>query len=320
MKNLLKKIYFKTLFIRQIEAEIAKEYSKQEMRCPIHLSIGQELQAVLIANFLKKKDIFFSNHRSHAHYLAKDGSVQAMISELYGKKNGCLSGKGGSMHLIDLKKNFYGSYPIVGSSIGLATGVAFSQMRNNSKNITVSFFGDGATEEGILHESFNISKKFKLPIFYVCENNYYSIYTNLKERQSSDNLTRFAKSHNIKFFRVKSYEITKLLNCIKSAISYVRKSNPFFLQIDTFRELEHCGPNNDDHLNYRNKKNLAFWRSHDPLTTLRNILLKKNIIDQNLENRATQSNKIKIFKIFELAKKSNFDNPNNFNRHLYAKK
>lgn len=320
MKNLLKKIYFKTLFIRQIETEIAKEYSKQEMRCPIHLSIGQELQAVIVASFLKKKDIFFSNHRSHAHYLAKNGSAEAMIAEFYGKKNGCLSGKGGSMHLIDIKKKFYGSYPIVGSSVGLATGVAFSQMRNNSKDMTVSFFGDGATEEGIMHESLNMSKKFKLPILYVCENNYFSIYTHIKERQSSDNLTRFAKSHNIKFFRVKSYEIMKLLNFTKNAISHVRKSNPCFLQIDTYRQLEHCGPNNDDHLNYRSKKDIAFWRSHDSLTILKNLLLKKNIINENEEKRTIQSNKIKIYKIFELAKRSNFDNPNNFNRNLYAKK
>ena len=133
----------KMKLIRFVEEGIAMRYHAGQMRCPTHLSIGQEAAAVGVAAALSDKDLALSTHRAHAHYLAKGGDVNAMLAEIYGKAAGCCGGKGGSMHLIDIKKNFYGSYPIVGSSIGLATGVAFSQMRNNSKDMTVSFFGDG---------------------------------------------------------------------------------------------------------------------------------------------------------------------------------
>ena len=167
--KLLKNIFLKSLFIRKIEEQISKKYSEQEMRCPIHLSIGQELQAVTICNVLTKQDIVFSNHRSHAHYLSKDCSPEKMICELYGKKNGCLNGRGGSMHLQDISKNFFGSLPIVGSGLALATGTAFAQKRNKKNSISAVFLGDGTMEEGIVHETMNFSSIFKIPLLFICE-------------------------------------------------------------------------------------------------------------------------------------------------------
>jgi pyruvate dehydrogenase E1 component alpha subunit len=140
-KNLLKNIFLKSLFIRRIEEQIAKKYSEQEMRCPVHLSIGQELQAVTICSVLTKQDIVFSNHRSHAHYLSKGCSPQKMICELYGKRNGCLNGRGGSMHLVDTLCGFLGSSAIVGNSIPVGVGAAFAHKLNQNSNVTFIFLG-----------------------------------------------------------------------------------------------------------------------------------------------------------------------------------
>lgn len=318
--KLLKNIFLKSLFIRKIEEQISKKYSEQEMRCPIHLSIGQELQAVTICNVLTKQDIVFSNHRSHAHYLSKDCSPEKMICELYGKKNGCLNGRGGSMHLQDISKNFFGSLPIVGSGLALATGTAFAQKRNKKNSISAVFLGDGTMEEGIVHETMNFSSIFKIPLLFICENNFYSIFTHLKDRQPNNDMTRFAKAHNIKSANVNSFEIFKLINISREAVQYVRKNKkPFFLQINTYRFLEHCGPNNDDSFNYRPKKEINFWKERDPLILLENIILKNKILTFNNLKKIEYDFNLKINKIFTFAKNSEFPNPNDAGINVYAK-
>ena len=319
-KNLLKNIFLKSLFIRRIEEQIAKKYSEQEMRCPVHLSIGQELQAVTICSVLTKQDIIFSNHRSHAHYLSKGCSPEKMICELYGKKNGCLNGRGGSMHLQDISKNFFGSLPIVGSGLALAAGTAFAQKRNKKNSISAVFLGDGTMEEGIVHETMNFSSIFKIPLLFICENNFYSIFTHLKDRQPNSDMTRFAKAHNIKSANVNSFEISKLINISREAVQYVRKNKkPFFLQINTYRFLEHCGPNNDDYINYRPKKEINFWKEKDPLILLNNIILKNKILTLNNLKKIEHDYNLKINKIFTFAKNSEFPIPNEAGINVYAK-
>jgi pyruvate dehydrogenase E1 component alpha subunit len=319
-KKLLKNIFLKSLFIRKIEREISIKYSEQQMRCPIHLSIGQELQAVVISQALSKNDIVFSNHRSHAHYLSKGCSPQKMICELYGKKNGCLNGRGGSMHLQDISKNFFGSLPIVGSALGLATGTAFSQKRNKKDNISVVFLGDGTMEEGIVHESMNFSSIFKIPLLFVCENNFYSIFTHLKDRQPNSDMTRFAKAHEIKNANVNAFEISKLINTSRNAIKYVRENKkPFFLQINTYRFLEHCGPGEDDYLNYRPKNEINFWKKRDPLILLKNIIYKNNTLLLNSLKKIEHNYDLKIKEIFRIAKNSEFPNPDDAEVNVYAK-
>src|SRR3989338_9607744 len=181
--KILLSLYRKLLLIRQTEEKIAEKYQEREMRCPVHLSIGQEAVAVGVCDNLKKEDIVYSNHRCHAHYLAKGGNLNRMIAEIYGKETGCAKGRGGSMHLIDLAAGFGGATPIVGNSVPIAVGAAFSNKLKGDKNIAVVFLGDGSTEEGVFHESLNFAILKKLPVLFVCENNLFSVYTNLSERQ-----------------------------------------------------------------------------------------------------------------------------------------
>ena len=172
------------LRIRTIEESIAERYHLEEMKCPMHLSIGQEGPAAAIAMSLNPEDKMLSTHRSHAHYLAKGGSLNRMIAEMFGKTTGCSGGMGGSMHLIDKSCGFEGATAIVGNTIPIATGVAFAQKLSKSNFITVVCLGEGATEEGVFSESLNLAALKKLPIIFLVENNNFSVYTPLSERQS----------------------------------------------------------------------------------------------------------------------------------------
>lgn len=310
------KIYEKLVFIRLIEEEIAYKYSEEKMRCPIHLSIGQESSALGVCSVLSKKDIVFGSHRSHAHYLAKGGDPQKMISELYGKIDGCVNGFGGSMHLQDDNVNFLASIPIVGSGIGLATGTSFKQKKDNKKNITCVFFGDGACEEGILHESLNFSSLYELPIIYVCENNIYSINSSINERQISDDFCRFAKAHNINSLRINGNDLDNIIHQTKKIYSYIKKtSKPFFLQLDTYRFREHCGPNFDER-SKTNKKEFNKWLRLDPINIYYNFLKKKKLINDDLNYflKNKISNKIKIY--FDQAEAQRLPNINDINIDL----
>ena len=171
------------LRIRLIEEEIAARYAEQEMRCPVHLSTGQEAVAVGVCAALRPDDKVVSTHRCHAHYLAKGGDLKAMLAEMHGRAAGCCGGRGGSMHLFDDDAGVLLSLPIVGSCLPIANGVALSMIQRGLDAVSVAFFGDGATEEGVFHETLNFAAVHRLPALFVLENNLYSCYTGLNDRQ-----------------------------------------------------------------------------------------------------------------------------------------
>ena len=194
-----KKLYYEMVRIRTVEKKIAELYHEQEIRCPVHLSIGQEAIAVGVCQNLNREDKIVTAHRSHAHYLAKGGSLKKMISELYGKYSGCAKGLGGSMHLVDFSAGVYAAVPIVGSTIPIGVGIAWANKLKRNKNIVVAFFGDGATEEGVFFESLDFAALHDLPIIFVCENNEYSVYSHISKRQSKKrSITKIANSLGIK--------------------------------------------------------------------------------------------------------------------------
>ena len=175
---------YRNLFrIRSVEEEIAKRYNESKMRCPVHLSIGQEGVSAAFSQLVTKKDFAVSSHRGHAHYLGKGGNLNKMIAEIYGKKTGCSKGRGGSMHLIDLDVNFMGTSAIVGNSIPIGVGLGLSAKLKNTNQISFIFFGEGAIEEGVFYESINFATLKKLPVIFICENNLYSVYSPLSVRQ-----------------------------------------------------------------------------------------------------------------------------------------
>lgn len=321
-KKLKTKLLFEMIRMREIEYKIQREYSKEQMRCPIHLSVGQEAIPVGISNNLKKSDKILSAHRSHFHYLAKGGSLKSMIAELYGKESGCAMGLGGSMHLIDIKSNVVAAVPIVGSTMPIGVGVAWSQKLNgNNKDITVIYFGDGATEEGVFHESLDFASLFNLNILFVCENNFYSVYSNISKRQNKNrSIIKIAKAHGINSTKIDGNNCEEIYKKSKSIINQIRTKNiPHLIELDTFRHLEHCGPNEDDYLNYRDAKEIKIWTKKDPIKNYQKKLLNEKIIsNQDLENILKKIHK-EINQAFTFAKNSPYPNKKSLlYKYIYA--
>jgi pyruvate dehydrogenase E1 component alpha subunit len=316
MKYILN-LYHYTYLTRAVDLTIKKEYHNQLIRCPVHLSIGQEGVASGVSLALNKKDMVMSNHRSHSHYLAKGGSIEKFVYELYGKKGGSSNGKGGSMHLIDLNKNFYGSTPIVGSTIPIATGLAFSnKIKNHNDKIVVVYFGDGAFETGNFHECLNFASLRNLRILFVCENNFYSVYSSLKVRQNKKlKIFKTANNYNINSLRMDGHKPDLIYQKIQSLRSkIIKNSRPYLIEFLTYRDIEHCGVNNDDDLNYRSKKEINIWRTKCPILYLRKKYKKYNKNFDLIENLIQK----KINKIFKKAMKKPYPDKNMLSKNIYA--
>lgn len=270
------KLYFHALRIRRVEEAIAKRYADQKMRCPVHLSIGQEAAAVAMAQALRPTDLMVSTHRGHAHYLAKGGSLKAMLSELHGKLTGCAKGQGGSMHLVDESVGFVGSTSIVGGTIPVGVGTAFASWLKGEKRVSVVCIGDAAVEEGVFHESANIASVHKLPVIFACENNGFSCYTNLRERQPTRPVSDVAIAHGMKKYNFDGNELYSLHESLTPIADAVRDgAGPVFVEMKTFRMIEHCGPNNDDHLGYREPSDIEHWKQNDAISKAKQSLVQK---------------------------------------------
>jgi pyruvate dehydrogenase E1 component alpha subunit len=233
----------------------------------MHLCIGQEAIAVGVCEPLLLQDKVFSNHRAHGHYLAKGGNLNAMVAELYGRVTGCCGGRGGSMHLIDLDVGFMGATPIVGGTIPLAVGSAWASKLQQSDQVTVVFFGDGCFEEGVVHESMNFAALHKLPIVFVCENNKFSVYTRLEERQPGRAIHQVAKAHGLAAYHGDGNDVEEVVDLAGRAIADARAGKgPQFLEFSTYRWREHCGPNYDHELEYRSKDEIDLGVESCPVT------------------------------------------------------
>lgn len=274
----LKRLYKEMLRIRLVEECIAQKYGEQEMRCPVHLSIGQEAVAVGVCANLKRTDNVLSSHRAHAHFLAKGGNLYKMLAEIYGRQDGCCRGRSGSMYLIDKEVNFLGSIPIVASSIPVATGVAWTQNLRRTRNATVVFFGEAALEEGVTHEAINFAALKKIPILYICENNFYSVYTHINDRQPPRSIAGLIKGHGITTFTGDGNDAVNVYEMTKKALKIINAGRgPVFLEFVTYRWREHCGPRFDNHLGYRTEKEFQKWKKKDPIAGLQKYLLKHRI-------------------------------------------
>tara|TARA_B100000686_G_scaffold354338_1_gene464032 strand:- start:2402 stop:3373 length:972 start_codon:yes stop_codon:yes gene_type:complete len=318
-KNKIKLLY-DMIKIREVENTIARKYSEGKMRCPVHLSIGQEAIAVGVCNNLKKTDQILSAHRSHAHYLAKGGNLNSMISELHGKVTGCAKGKGGSMHLIDQSVGMLAAVPIVGSTLPISVGVAWSHKIKKRNNLVVVFFGDGATEEGVFQESLDFASLHQLRILFICENNYYSVYSNIKKRQNPKRkITKIAQSLGISAKYSFGNNILKVFEESKKAINYINKfKRPFLLEFSTYRTVEHCGPFDDDHLGYRNVNEINYWKKNCPINTYTKDLIKHKIISKEKIKNFENNFQKKIESSFNYAKKSKFPSKKFLKKNIYA--
>ena len=253
--------------IRHVEESIAARYGEQEMRCPTHLSTGQEAVATAVSLHLRSTDLAVSGHRAHAHYLAKGGDLKAMLAEIYGKEWGCARGKGGSMHLIDESVGFMGSTAIVGGTVPVGVGLGLSLKLAGGDALSCVYMGDAVAETGVLFESANFAVLKQLPILFVCENNRYSVYSSLSVRQPNDRrIHAMMASVGMSVWHGDGNDVAAAHEIFGEAVAHVRTgAGPAFVEMDTYRWREHCGPNIDDELSYRPEKEIAFWRDREPI-------------------------------------------------------
>ena len=307
------------LRIRRVEEAIADRYSEQEMRCPVHLCIGQEAIAVGVCDALSNDDVMFGNHRAHGHYLAKGGSLNAMIAELYGRATGCCGGRGGSMHLIDLDVGFLGATPIVGGTVPLAVGAAWAASLKKEKRVSVIFLGDGCFEEGVVHESMNFAALHKLPVVFVCENNRFSVYTRLNERQPDRPIYKVAEAHGISSYTGNGNDIEEILALSRKAVDLARNGEgPQFLEFHVYRWREHCGPDFDDHLNYRTAQEINDGKEDCPIARYVDFLEQNGGLNRHELDRLELEIQGEIAAAFDFALSSSKPGTLEAQRKVYA--
>lgn len=265
----------KMVRIRLVEEEIAAMAISGTVKCPVHLAIGQEAVAVGVAANLRKTDRAFGNHRSHSHYLAMGGSERKLFAEVLGKYTGCSRGFGGSMHLYAQEVGFYGSVPIVAGTIPLAVGAAIAAKFDGKGDIGIAFFGDGACEEGVVHECLNMSASMQLPMVFVVENNLFSSHLDINLRQPSDKIARFAEAARIAHCTIDGNDIGVVIKESGKLIEKARANNsPALIEAITYRWRGHVGPSEDIDVGIRRSPNeVIAWKNRDPVERLLQSLI-----------------------------------------------
>jgi TPP-dependent pyruvate/acetoin dehydrogenase alpha subunit len=287
--KILKKILNLMLTIRKTEQQLALAKKKGLIGGPVHLGVGQEAIAVGISQNLKKTDRVFGNHRSHSHLLALNPDFYKLFAEVLGKETGFSKGMGGSMHLIDQSNGFYGSTPIVAGTVPLAVGAAMASKMQNLKDIGVSYIGDGAVEEGVVHECFNLAKVLKAPVLFVIENNLFASHMHIDLRQPSNSTARFAEAHGIPFKVIDGNNLSEVYKVSQEAVKHCRENKgPYFIESMTYRWRGHVGPREDTDVGVKRKDDLDKWKKRDPIRRLKDSLINKNVLSENDFNEITK--------------------------------
>ena len=268
-------LFYRALRIRLVEDRIIELYPRDFIQSPVHLSIGQEAIAVGACHSLRSTDLLFCSYRSHAFYLAKGGSLYAMMAELYGKATGCGHGKAGSMHLAAPEVGLMGASAVVASTIPHAVGAALAAERLQKDQVVMVTFGDGATEEGVYHESLNFAALHQLPVIFLCENNGLAVHSSIKARQAY-RIIEHAKSYGLPTtFIAEGYDFMQISKTVSEIVSKVRTNRfPYFIEIQTYRYKEHVGPGEDFDIGYRSRKEFERWKAMDPLHVHHDLVAK----------------------------------------------
>ena len=273
-------LYKKLLFIRKVEEKIAAVYGQEGMRCPVHLGIGQEGPAVVLAANLRVEDVVYASHRSHAPYLARGGDLVAFFAELMGRTGGCSGGQGGSMHLVDPSVGFRGSTSIVAGTIPVAAGSALQFKRSGRPRLSVVHFGEAAVEEGVFFETLLFSVRHQLPLVLCMEDNDYSCYTRTDERRAPIDWAGFCRSIGLDFHELPGERPLQTVAETGSIIERVRNGlGPVLLRFKVFRRFEHCGHEIDDRVGYRTSEEISQWAAMDPIKNSEALLMSSGLMD-----------------------------------------
>ena len=282
--------------IRRFDEKAVELYRAGELPGFLHPYIGEEATAVGVCANLRENDYITSTHRGHGHLIAKGGDVNKMMAELYAKATGYCKGKGGSMHIADVSIGILGANGIVGAGIPIATGAALSAQMRKTDQVTVSFFGDGASNQGVFHEALNLASIWKLPVVYVCENNQYGMGTPQKKHQHIKDVSIRANAYGMPGISVDGNDVIKVYEVSNEAIARARGGDgPALIECKTYRFYgHHVG---DPGTSYRTRDEVEEWKKRDPILKLRTTILEEEalseseleVIDSNVTEKLQQA-------------------------------
>jgi acetoin:2,6-dichlorophenolindophenol oxidoreductase subunit alpha len=303
--------------IRTFEDQVRRLAAAGEVPGFPHLSTGQEAVAVGVCAHLSRQDLLFTSHRGHGHVLAKGSNIEATFAEILGRETGLCRGRGGSMHLVDVANGVLGATGVVAGNLSLAAGAAWAMQARNAKNISVVFFGDGATGAGAFHETLNLAALWKLPVFFVCENNGYAEFTSREEHSKVALVRRFAEPYEMPADTVDGNDVLVVLAAAGEAIGKVRAGDgPYLLECMTYRMAGHFV---GDPQHYRSKEDLAAWRDKDPIERLKSHLLQSGIAASELDS-ASENVRQEVQRAADAARAAPRPNPVDVLAEVYSAK
>ncbi len=268
-------LLYQMQLIRRFEEKSAEQYTKAKIRGFLHLYVGEEAIAVGVIQALTDEDNILSTYREHGHALARGLSPESVMAEMYGKQEGCSMGRGGSMHLFDVSKRFYGGNAIVAGHLPMAVGMALASKKQNKRNITCCFFGEGAAAEGEFHESMNLAALWNVPVLFICENNLYAMGTALKYSHSIEEMEKKGMAYGIDSASVDGMDLNAVIQATNKAVAKIKETGkPYFLVCNTYRFRAHSM---FDAELYRDKSEVEEWKKRDPILIFKKYLLENDL-------------------------------------------
>lgn len=302
-KDKLVKSYKDMLLIRRFEERSGQAYTMGYIGGFCHLYIGQEAVVVGMQNCINSGDYTITSYRAHGHILAAGTDPKIVMAELFGRATGCSKGKGGSMHLFDIERGFLGGHGIVGAQVPLGTGIAFGCKYQENSKICLTYFGDGAVNQGQIYESFNMASLWKLPVIYIIENNEYAMGTSVHRSSATTDLYKRGESFGIQGYQVDGMDIFAVEEAGKKAVEYVREGKgPAILEMKTYRYRGHSV---SDPAKYRTKEEVEEYKENrDPIINLKKHMLEKKIASEEEFKEIEKSIKNQIEEVMEFSKNS----------------
>ncbi|WP_215225002.1 pyruvate dehydrogenase (acetyl-transferring) E1 component subunit alpha [Echinicola shivajiensis] len=304
------------MLIRKFEEKAAEQYTKEKIRGFLHLYIGEEAVAVGVIQALAEEDNILCTYREHGHALMRGLDPGVIMAEMYGKLDGCSKGRGGSMHLFDVDKHFFGGSAIVGGHLAMSVGMALASKKQKKKNVTCCFFGEGATAEGEFHEAMNLAALWKVPVLFVCENNLYAMGTALRYTHAMQDLKRKGDAYGITSVEVDGMDIMAIRKAANEAVKYIKENGkPYFLVFNTYRFRAHSM---FDAELYRDKKEVEEWKKKDPIPKFQGQLKQKKQLSNQQIEEMERDIESQIKKAVSFAEKGSFEPVEDLEKFVYS--
>ena len=315
-KAKLLELYRQMVLIRTFEEECARQYMQGNIRGFLHLYIGEEAIAAGSISALRPQDYVVTHYRDHGHALARGMEPKVVMAELFGKATGSSGGKGGSMHLFDVSKNFMGGYAIVGGQMPVAAGLAMAAKLQGEDRLAMCYLGDGALNEGEFHESMNLAAIRKLPVIYFCENNLYGMGASVWETFAmADEIYRVAEAYNMPGKRMNGMDVLEVREVTREAVEYVSSGQgPIFLEAQTYRFRGHSIA---DPADYRRNIEVCDWLEKDPIPSFKRMLLDDGIAKEEDLSQVDVAVMLEIEAAADFASESPFPEPSALYRDVY---